>query len=165
MEAAAQRALWCLIGLKVAKPLNKSGQRVPAASCALNVCSAVFRRSQMPPPRFFCPPVDRWGVRLGVFYGRIETVKKSKNKKTDSSFLVKLSHPGMGIICSLIFPPRSPPAPTHQGFIPFILVSGHQLDLALTFTIVTQTQMRRNGGTEIERVMAGTDSPLGVQLS
>lgn len=93
VEAAAQRALRSLIGLKVAKPLNMSGQRVPAASFTPNVCSTLFSCLQMPPPRFFCPCVD-----VDVCCSFCE------DAKIYSSSRLKLSWQGMGTIkCSLIY--------------------------------------------------------------
>lgn len=55
---AVQAALWCLIGLKVANPLNKSGRRV-VADCVLRIRMWAFT-THLPfisPPLFVhCPP-------------------------------------------------------------------------------------------------------------
>lgn len=68
-----------------------------------------------------------------------------------------------------IFTSSTPPPP---GFIPVILVPGHQLDLTRAFTIVLQTQTRKKRGMESEweremmmMMAAWAYSPLGVQLS
>lgn len=93
VEAAAQCALRSLIGLKVAKPLNKLGQLVPAASFTPNVCSAVFSRSPMPPLHFFCPPVD-----IDVCWSLCQDAKIRNSSR------LKLSQQETEIIkCTLIF--------------------------------------------------------------